>query len=84
MKQKIGLCALLLALLCILGGCGQKEDPAGQLWIVTEQTTWDRMNGQTEVLIETFEEENPGVTIRLDILPLDQQERSVYFTAASH
>ena len=78
MKQKNGLCALLLALLCILGGCGQKEDHAVQLWIVTEQTTWDRMNGQTGVLIETFEEENPGVTIRLDILPLDQQERSVY------
>ena len=73
------LCKLLI-LLCILllAGCGGEDTAAGELWIVTEQTTWDRMNGQAEAVIEAFEESHPGVTVRLDLLPTDEQERSVY------
>ena len=69
---------LLCLFLLFLPGCSRAETFNGELWIVTEQTTWDRMNGQTEKLIEDFEETHGGVAIRLDILPLDPQERSVY------
>lgn len=65
-------------LLPMFTGCGRGEDFTGELWIVTEQTTWDRMNGQTRVLIEEFEKAHEGVTIRLDMLPTGEQERSVY------
>ena len=44
---------------------------------MTEQSTWDRMNGQTNVLKEAFEAEHPGVTVRVDCLPTKAQEREV-------
>lgn len=78
-SKKITVCLLLFSfILPLLTGCGEAATGQTELWIVTEQTTWDRMNGQAEVLIEDFEETNPGVTVNLDILPLDEQERSVY------
>ena len=70
----------LLTLLCVLllAGCGGEDTGSVELWIVTEQTTWDRMNGQVESVIKVFEKNHPGVTVRLDLLPTDEQERSVY------
>ncbi len=70
-------CVLAIFMLCACFGCGQKAEN-NALWIVTERTTWDRMNGQTWILIDEFEESHPGITVRLDILPTDTQERSVY------
>ena len=71
----IGLAALMLA---ALFGCAPQADTAKELWVVTEATTWDCMNGQAAVLAEQFEKTHEGVTVRLDILPTDEQERSVY------
>lgn len=67
---------LVAALLCPLLGCGGEEEIT--LWVVTEETTWDRMNGQAWVLQAAFEEANPGVKLNVDILPTDAQERSAY------
>ena len=76
MKRILAL-ALAVFMLLPLFGCSREEDNQ-ELWIVTERTTWDRMNGQAWVLIDAFEESHPGITVRLDILPTQEQERSVY------
>ena len=80
-NEKLVLVLLTICMLLpVLSACN--ADPSGQtdieLWIVTEQTTWDGMNGQAQVLIDSFAETHTGVTVRLDILPTDSQERSVY------
>ena len=74
LKKILGL-LLTVLLLCPLVGCSTKDTT---IWIVTEETTWDRMNGQTWVLQAAFEEAHPGVKIRLDILPPDEHERTAY------
>ena len=66
----------LLALFC---GCqSQSSRSDSELWIVTEQSTWDRMNGQLYVLEEAYEKAHPGVAIRVEYLPTGAQERDVY------
>lgn len=77
MKRTIGF-ILSLLMLTTLFGCAGKQSASNELWIVTEATTWDRMNGQVAVVAEQFEADNPGVTVRIDILPTESQERSVY------
>lgn len=67
---------LIAALLCSFAGCGKKDD--NTIWVVTEESTWDRMNGQLLAVKATFEEAHPGVTIQIDILPTQEQERSAY------
>ena len=67
--------SLMLPLFC---GCQSAPRESGDLWIVTEQSTWDRMNGQLYALEEAYEKEHPGVQIRVEYLPTDQQERDVY------
>jgi len=67
---------LTVTLLCPLMGCGTSQEIT--LWVVTEETTWDRMNGQAWAVKEAFEKDHPGVKICLDILPTDRQERSAY------
>lgn len=67
---------LVAALLCPFAGCGKKDD--NTIWVVTEESTWDRMNGQLLAVKATFEEAHPGVTIQIDILPTQEQERSAY------
>lgn len=74
--KKVMALILVAALLCPLAGCGDPEEAA--IWVVTEETTWDRMNGQAEAVKTAFEEANPGVKVRLDILPVGEQERSAY------
>jgi ABC-type glycerol-3-phosphate transport system substrate-binding protein len=69
---------LLIALMVgSLFGCA-KMAASNELWIVTEATTWDRMNGQIAAVAEQFEKDHEGITVRIDILPTDEQERSVY------
>lgn len=75
MKKMIAM-ILVAALLCPLAGCGDPEEVT--IWVVTEETTWDRMNGQAQAVQTVFEKANPGVKIRLDILPVGEQERSAY------
>lgn len=47
------------------------------LWVVTEETLSDGMNATAQLLIEQFEQQYENVTIRLDILPSQKEERAV-------
>ena len=72
---------ILAILLCILSGCGSLGAAGAReqtsLWVLTEQSTRDGMNLQAEIIAERMEKENPGLTIQLDILPTDPQEREI-------
>lgn len=76
----------LIPLLCLLAGlvmqtmtgCAPAPQKTNELWVVTERTTWDRMNGQLYVLEKAYEESHSNVDIKVDYLPTDQQERDVY------
>lgn len=74
MKKLLALTAALLLLLC---GCGQTEEPTSKLWVVTERTEWNGMNGQAKQMIELFEEKHPEFTVELDVLPQGKAEREV-------
>ena len=45
------------------------------LWLVTEETAADEMNAVVEFIIQQFQQEHPGVSIRMDILPNQEQAR---------
>ena len=72
---------ILAILLCILSGCGSLGAAGAReqtsLWVLTEQSTRDGMNLQAEIIAERMEKENPGLTVQLDILPTDPQEREI-------
>lgn len=82
MKQKIGLIPLLCLLVGLvmqtMAGCAPVSQETLELWVVTEQSTWDRMNGQLYVLEKAYEEAHSNVDIKVDYLPTDEQERDVY------
>lgn len=46
------------------------------LWIVTEETSSDGMNYQARLLADRFQQEHANVTIRIDILPTEENDRS--------
>lgn len=76
---------LLLLTLCFFAGCANQEptDPkvtqnANTLWVITEQSTSDGINYQAEQAAEAFESEHQNVTIRIEILPTDEEERDIY------
>lgn len=77
----LGLILILLILLLLrLGACGSPEY-SGQpleLWLVTEQSRGGGMNQQAEMMMERFREIYPNVTIRLDILPQNEESRTAY------
>lgn len=85
--KKCWLVILSMILLFAFVGCstnsvpdettGTSDDPI-ELWIVTEETRWDCMNGVTKKLITQFKKNNPNVKTRLDILPTDPEEREIY------
>lgn len=79
MKRILAL-ALSLALLLGCAGCsaGSRPEEPGELWVVTEKTTGDAMNYIASRLGERFAAENPGYSIRLDILPTEDMEREAY------
>lgn len=76
-KRCVALGVLLCTLLSILGGCVGRA-PRETLRIVTEQSTWDRMNGQLYVLEKQYEQAHTDVDIRVEYLPTEEPERSVY------
>ena len=82
MRQRI--CAItLLSLLLVsamqtMAGCTPVSRETAELWVVTERSTWDRMNGQLYVLEKAYEEAHSNVDIKVDYLPTDRQERDVY------
>lgn len=70
--------AVILLFAALLTACGKDTAEQTELWVVTEQSEGGGMNHQTEILIEQFEEEHPGVTVRLDILPGGEEARTAY------
>lgn len=82
MKQRISVIILLSLLLGLvmqtMVACAPVSQEKAELWVVTEQSTWDRMNGQLYVLEKTYEEAHSKVDIKVDYLPTDEQERDVY------
>ena len=77
--RKITVLLLVLCLLSGLGGCGikQADENTSSLWVVTEASCSDGMNLQAEMIAERMEKEHPGLTVDLDILPTDPQEREI-------
>lgn len=78
-----------VAILCLifLSGCNspnvdkQINSEIGnndEIWVITEETVWDGMNHQAKTLAEQFEAEHEGISVRLDILPTDKEERAAY------
>ena len=70
----------LMLCLLLLSGCTSKvtEQTTGKtLWVVTEATVSDSMNYQAQQAVDTFEQEHPGVTVQLDILPMEADEREI-------
>ena len=76
MMKKIRLWSIVLLILFLFCGCTSEK--VSELWVVTEKGTWDRMNGQLYVLEQAWEETHPGIDVRVEYLPTDEQERTVY------
>lgn len=72
------LCLPVLCLILMAGilapGIARAEGET-TLWLVTEETTAGGMNDLVTLLSQRFQETHPGVTIRIDILPNQEQER---------
>ncbi len=69
---------LALSLSCV-GYTSASGDTQGTvLWVVTEATVEDGMNYIASALAEKFAVENPGCTVRLDILPTKEVKREAY------
>ena len=74
--MKRTLCCILAAIMLTgLCGCAQKQVETKKLWVVTEVSCSDGMNYQAEMIARRMEQANPGLTVELEILPTDPQER---------
>lgn len=77
MKYKsTGVLAVLL-LFFLFGGCA-KQASAGEtstLWVLTECSNSDGMNYQAEMIARRMEEKNENLTVELEVLPTDEEER---------
>lgn len=82
MKRLTALFLILTLCIGLLAGCDSKKDEIPtedvELWVVTELTSPYRMNDQAERIIEQFEAMYPNVTVKLDILPTEDEEREAY------
>ncbi len=78
-KGIVAICLLLGITLPFFTGCGgQKAAGKRQLWVVTEKSTWSRMNGQLYAVRQAYEKQHEDVTIRVEYLPTDEQGRATY------
>lgn len=74
---------LTFLLVGAMSGCtlkSQSQESNLSLWVVTEQSNSDGMNLQAEIIAERMEEANPGLTVILEILPTDEDERELRLT----
>ena len=70
----LALCAAL-----VMGVAAQGAGAEGvDLWLVTEETAENGMNGAVRAQIDAFCQANPEVSIRMDILPNKEAERAEY------
>ncbi|MBQ8280199.1 MAG: extracellular solute-binding protein [Roseburia sp.] len=91
-KNYIKICAMALALgmlSSLLSGCSQTRNTGREtdvdvneetttLWVLTEISNTDGMNYQAEQIAKAFEKEHEGITVKLEILPTDTEEREIY------
>lgn len=77
-KGIVSVCLLFAVVLPLLWGCTPATTGKRQLWVVTEKSTWSRMNGQLYMIEQAYEKEHKDVDIRVEYLPTEQQERDVY------
>ena len=70
MKQRTNVIVLLSLLLGLvmqtMAACAPVSQETSELLVVTEQSTWDRMNGQLYVLEKAYEEAHSNVDIKVD------------------
>lgn len=86
MKKAIRIFIVALLLLALLSGCAGSNYVPGQLpttkdvilWVVTDETTSDGMNHLVNLRAEEFAVTYPKVTVKVDILPSEEEERTVY------
>ena len=79
--MKRTLCCILAAIMLTGSwGCAQKQVETKKLWVVTEVSCSDGMNYQAEMIARRMEQANPGLTVELEILPTDPQEREARLT----
>lgn len=73
---------LIFACVFVLTGCGRREytGETDTLWILTEKSNSDGMNLQAEIIAERMEAAYPGLTIILDILPTEEDQRELKLT----
>lgn len=86
MKNKFAiLLVCLIIVFFVLSGCSSTDTPAAlstteevTLWVVTDETTSDGMNHLVNLRAEEFAVTYPNVTVKVDILPSEEEERTVY------
>lgn len=81
--QNVALTCVIAVLTFIITGCLNVEtDPetTESLWIISEQSNSDGMNLQAQVIARRLEEANPGLTVVLDILPTEEDQRELRLT----
>ena len=76
-NQLFVLVAVLMSILLFAGCSGEEPVDPNTIWIVTEQTSKDGMNSQAERVIKSFEKVHEGITVELEVLPKEGQEREV-------
>lgn len=76
-KGIVSVC-LLFCVALPLFGCAPQSTGKRQLWVVTEKSTWSRMNGQLHALELAYEKEHEDVDIKVEYLPTEEQARSAY------
>lgn len=59
-------------------GCDAFPLTQSVLWVVTEQSTLDGMNYQVRQAVAAFKNTHSGTTVKIDILPTDEDGRSLY------
>lgn len=91
MKRRniISLLIFLLSSLCLCGCAAANRTPGNisigssdplTLKVITEQSSSSGMNDETKSIIRDFNEQYPHVTIELEILPTDFEEREIRLT----
>lgn len=86
MKNKFAiLLVCLIIVFFVLSSCSSTDTPAAlstteevTLWVVTDETTSDGMNHLVNLRAEEFAVTYPNVTVKVDILPSEEEERTVY------
>ena len=67
--ELVALCLSYLLGIAVPAAFRVAAEAETSLWLVTEETAADEMNAVVEFIIQQFQHEHPGVSIRMAILP---------------